>query len=248
MDALRQNVNSAERSLKAATYRHAQATSKLTSVNKALKVAVAEVENAAGSDAIAVAKAQKAAARVTRKAAEKALAEAEGELEDRTAEAEVAKDAYNEHKSSRPRRINPRDKYEEPTAPPEYNEIVETAQPINETTIATFLAETKSAFADIPAMSIFPEPPAALCAKPSCARGKNNRALAACACNIREVLSGIQDRNLKPRGTASIPTVSQGATMTSALISRVRPERFTLLSTACSSSWPRILSPRVRRI
>ncbi len=83
------------------------------------------------------------------------------------------------------------------TAKPQVTEIIAAAQPICPVSISAFHADCKSAFADIEAMTTFPEPPAALCAKLACTRGKNDRALAACPCNIEGVFKGQTPKQLK---------------------------------------------------
>lgn len=191
MDALRVRVTRAEISLRAATCRQVQAATQLTKASDALKVALCKVkENSEAKE-----QADEAVKEV--KAAQEAYDVVTEEKSVREAEAADAKQNYNEHRSSRPRRINAKDKFEGTHAPKQSLATAEGYQTICQMTVLAFHAQCKAEFADYSSMEVFPEPPAAPCGKTQCIRNKKDRALEACPCNIRNVFSNSTLKELK---------------------------------------------------
>lgn len=201
MDALRMTVARTATSFKAAGFRQSAALAAFTATQNTFHAALSDLKSCNNADTK-----QRAddAASAMKEAAMK-LTEAENQLQARADEAEQAKQAFNGHKASRPRRGNARDKYEIAEAPAQSADTAAGALAICPLTVSAFHSASKAALANPTAMTAYPTPPSAPCGNLLCAQGKEDRALDACPCNLRAIFGSLSAKELKAAKNQNLP-------------------------------------------
>jgi len=190
MDALHVSASKASIYLKASTFRLNAAQTAFTTAQQAFTAALTNVKSGTPD-----AKKQADQAASALKIAQANLDAARSEVEARKAEADNAKSAFNENYASRPRRLHAVNGYirdEEAHVP---RTTGDNGCPL---TIKAFQEGSKIGFnyVDMTA-SDFPAPPSGPCSNRTCLLTKSERALDACADNIRQAFAGMNARDLK---------------------------------------------------
>lgn len=191
IDTLRAGVSSTQVSLRAAGFRQINAQATFDAAQSTFKAALANMK----ADNNLETKGAADKAMTAMKAAKDALSAAEEELATRKTEADAAKKVYNESHAARSRRQN---KFGDVSTRNIANLSESSDVGLCPLPIGSWRADARATLADYTTMSEFPSPPSAYCGKPSCIKNKDNRALAACPCNIQQCF---EDQNTKGLNT-----------------------------------------------